>query len=125
MQKMAEPEKIVYIVTHAGEDPDRATLPFVLANAALVMEVEAVVALQGTAVYLAKKGYLEHVSAPGLPPLKDLVKSFLDAGGKLLVCVPCIKERKIVEPDLIEGAVTTAAAALTQEILTAKATLVY
>ncbi len=122
---MAEPEKIVYIVTHAGEDPDRATLPFVLANAALVMEVEAVVALQGTAVYLAKKGYLEHVSAPGLPPLKDLVKSFLDAGGKLLVCVPCIKERKIVEADLIEGAVTTAAAALTQEILTAKATLVY
>jgi len=122
---MAEPEKIVYIVTHAGEDPDRATLPFVLANAALVMEVEAVVALQGTAVYLAKKGYLEHVLAPGLPPLKDLVKSFLDAGGKLLVCVPCIKERKIVESDLIEGAVTTAAAALTQEILTAKATLVY
>jgi hypothetical protein len=39
--------------------------------------------------------------------------------------VPCIRERKISEADLIEGASPTAAAALTQEILTANATLVY
>lgn len=122
---MAEQEKIIYILTHAGEDPERASLPFVLASAAQVMEVDAVVALQGTAVYLAKKGYLEHVFAAGLPSLKDLVGNFLGQGGKLLVCVPCIRERKIDESDLIEGAVPTAAAALTQEILSANATLVY
>lgn len=122
---MAEQEKIIYILTHAGEDPERASLPFVLASAAQVMEVDAVIALQGTAVYLAKKGYLEHVFAAGLPSLKDLVENFLDQGGKLLVCVPCIRERKIDESDLIEGAVPTAAAALTQEILSANATLVY
>jgi predicted peroxiredoxin len=122
---MAEKEKIIYILTHAGEDPERASLPFVLASAAQVMEVEAVVALQGTAVYLAKKGYLEHVFAAGLPSLKDLVANFLGEGGKLLVCVPCIRERKIDESDLIEGAIPTAAAALTQEILSANATLVY
>jgi uncharacterized protein involved in oxidation of intracellular sulfur len=39
--------------------------------------------------------------------------------------VPCIRERKIEEADLIKGATPTAAAALTQEILTANATLVY
>jgi uncharacterized protein len=89
------------------------------------MEVEAVVALQGTSVLLAKKGILEHVSAAGLPPLKDLVTRFVNEGGKILVCVPCIRDRKIDEADLIEGATTTAAAALTQEILTANATLVY
>ncbi|HYA03001.1 MAG TPA: DsrE family protein [Syntrophobacteria bacterium] len=122
---MSETEKIVYIVTHAGEDTERATLPFVLANAALAMEVEAVVALQGTGVFLAKKGYLDNIFAAGLPPLKDLMTSFLEAGGRIMVCVPCIKERKIGESDLIEGAKATAAAALTQEILTAKATLVY
>ena len=94
---MAEKEKIIYILTHAGEDPERASLPFVLASAAQVLEVEAVVALQGTAVYLAKKGYLEHVFAAGLPPLKDLVSNYLQEGGKLLVCVPCIRERKIDE----------------------------
>jgi predicted peroxiredoxin len=122
---MAEKEKIVYIVTHGAEDPERATFPFMLATAAQAMEVEAVVALQGTSVLLAKKGILEHVAAAGLPPLKDLVARFLAEGGKLLICVPCIRERKIEESDLIEGAATTAAAALNQEILTANATLVY
>jgi uncharacterized protein len=118
-------EKIVYLGTYGGENPEKASLPFVLANAALAMDVEAVVALQGPAVYLAKKGYLQHVSAPGLPPLQDLVKNFLAGGGRLLICVPCIKERKIEESDLIEGAQTTAAAKLTLEMLSAKATVTY
>ena len=122
---MAEKEKIVYIVTHGAEDPERATFPFMLATAAQAMEVEAVVALQGTSVFLAKKGFVEHVSAPGLPPLKDLVARFVSEGGRILVCVPCIRERKIEESDFIEGASTTAAAALNQEILSANATLVY
>lgn len=118
-------EKIVYICTHAGEDPERASLPFVLANAALTMDVQAVVALQGTGVFLAKKGYLDNVFAAGLPPLQDLVKNFMAQGGRLLVCVPCIKERKIAESDLIEGAAPVAGAALTMELLSANASLVY
>jgi uncharacterized protein involved in oxidation of intracellular sulfur len=123
--KMAEAEKIIYIVTHAGEDPERASLPFVLANAAQVMDIEAVVALQGTAVFLATDHCLDHVFAAGLPPLRELVDNFLEAGGRLLVCTPCIKERKIEESHLFEGAIPVAAATLTQEILSANATLVY
>lgn len=122
---MAETEKIVYIVTHAGEDPERASLPFVLANASQVMDVEAVVVLQGPSVFLAKGDCLQHVFAAGLPPLKQLVDSFMENGGKLLVCTPCIKERNIKETDLIPGAQPTAAGALVQEILSANATLVY
>jgi predicted peroxiredoxin len=30
---MAAKEKIVYIVTHAGEDPERATMPFKIGRA--------------------------------------------------------------------------------------------
>ena len=122
---MAEAEKMVYIVTHAGEDPERATFPFMLATAAQAMEVEAVVALQGVSVFLAKKGYLENVVAAGLPALKDLVDNFLESGGKLLICTPCIRERNIEESELIEGSELIAAARLNQEILSANATLVY
>ncbi len=118
-------EKIVYIVTHGAENPEKASLPFVLANAALAMEVEAVVALQGTAVTLAKGDCMQHVFAAGLPPLKELVDNFMAQGGRLMVCVPCIRERKIDEADLIEGAEMMAAAKLTQELLSANATLVY
>jgi len=123
--KMAETEKMVYIVTHAGEDPERATFPFMLATAAQAMEVEVVVALQGVSVFLAKKGYLEHVVAAGLPALKDLVNTYLESGGKLLICTPCVRDRNIEESDLIKGSELIAAARLNQEILSANATLVY
>lgn len=118
-------EKIVYISTNGPENPEKASLPFVLANAAMVMEVETLVALQGPAVFLAKKGMLEHVHAAGFSPLKDLVEAFFDQGGKLVVCVPCMQERKIDVAELIENAVPMAGGALTQEILSANATLVY
>lgn len=122
---MAEQEKIVYISTNGAENPEKASLPFVLANAAMVMEVETLVVLQGPAVFLAKKGCLEHVHAAGFAPLKELVEAFFEQGGKLGVCVPCIQERKIDEADLIENAELIAGGALTEELLSANATLVY
>jgi predicted peroxiredoxin len=118
-------EKVVYIATHAGEDPERASLPFVLGNAALAMDVEAIVALQGTGVYLAKKGIMENVFAAGLPPLKELVDNFRELGGKLWVCSPCIKERQIKKSSLIEGAEIMAAGKLTEALLEADQALVY
>ncbi len=82
---MAETEKIVLIATHAGEDPERAIFPFMLANAAQAMDVEAVMVLQGNGVYLGKKGYADDISFPGLTPLKTLVENFVANGGKILV----------------------------------------
>ena len=122
---MSEQKKILYIGTHGPEDPERATLPFVLATAALTMDVEAVVALQGNAVWLGVKGTAEHVFAGGLPPLKKLMDDFMSLEGRILVCSPCIKHREIEPSTLIEGAQVVAAATLTSEILSAKAVLTY
>lgn len=122
---MEKKEKIVYILTYGPEDPERATFPFTLATGALAMDVGATIVLQGSAVYLAKKGMVEHVSACGLKPLKELIKTFFELGGKLLVCQPCINERKISVDDLIEGAKPTGAGEVTKELLEAQATLVY
>jgi uncharacterized protein involved in oxidation of intracellular sulfur len=120
-----KPEKVLIIATHGPDDLERATFPFVIANAALVMDTEAVVVLQGAAVLLAKKGSFEHVYAGGLPPLKDLMKTFLEQGGKLLVCSPCIKERQIDESMLLDNAETIAGARVVQEALEANAVLNY
>ena len=115
----------MYIATHGPADAERATLPFVLANAALAMEVDAVVALQGDAVWLALKGTADHVFAGGLPPLKKLLDDFFEMGGRLLVCSPCIQYRQMAQGDLLEQTKVVAAATLTAEILTAKAVLNY
>jgi predicted peroxiredoxin len=120
-------EKNLYIATHAGENPEKAAMPFVMANAALAMDIKATVVLQGNGVYLARKGYVDNMlPAGGFPPLAKLIKDFFEQGGKLLVCVPCIKERKINEAtDLIEGAQTTAAGALNIEAMESKAVFTY
>jgi len=118
-------EKVVYIATHAGEDPERASLPFILGNAALAMDMKAVVALQANGVYLAKKGYVDNVFTHAHPPLKELVQSFLELGGKILVCAPCIEERQISADELIEGAQVMAGATLTSELMSASIMLTY
>ena len=120
-------EKILYIATHAGEDPEKAAMPFVMAVAALAMDIQATVVLQGNGVYLARKGYTQNMLPPGgFPPLTKLISEFLELGGKLLICVPCIKERNIDEKtDLIEGVQMTAAAALNMEAIESKAVFVY
>lgn len=120
-------EKILYFATHACDNPEKAALPFVMANAALAMDIEAVVALQGDGVYLAQKGYAERMIRPGgFPPVAKLLKEFLELGGRLLVCVPCIKERNIDEKtDLVAGSKLSAAGAFNIEAMEAKAVFVY
>ena len=120
-------EKILYICTHAGENPEKAAMPFVMANAAMTMDIETTIVLQGAGVYLAQKGYVDTMLPPGgFPPLKKLLADFMEQGGKLLVCVPCIKERKIDEArDLIAGAQTTAAGTVTVAALEADVVFTY
>jgi uncharacterized protein involved in oxidation of intracellular sulfur len=120
-------EAILYIGTHASDEIEKAAMPFVMANAAIAMDIEATVCLQGSGVYLAQKGYAKHLPKPGgFPPLVELIDTFVELGGKLLVCVPCIKERNIDETaDLIEGAETTAAGKLNLLAMEADAVLVY
>jgi predicted peroxiredoxin len=119
-------EKILYIGTWAGEDPEKASMPFVMACAALAMDIKATVVLQGNAVYLAQKGYVDEMPpGGGFPPMSELLTNFLELGGELKVCVPCIKSRNIEESELVAGSKTTAAGALNIEAIEAQAVMVY
>ncbi len=119
-------DKILYIGTCAAENPEKAAMPFVMGMAAVAMDIEAVICLQGNGVYVAQKGYVEKMPPPGgFPPLAKLLPDFLELGGKLLVCVPCIKDRHISEEELVDGAHTTAAGALNIEATESKAVFVY
>ena len=118
-------EKLVIFGTHGPEDPERASLPFVIGNAALAMDVKVTVMLQGSGVITAKKGCYEHVFAAGLPPLKELMDAFIEQGGTLLVCTPCIQERKITPDMLLDTAKPVKAARAVMEILESDATMTY
>lgn len=120
---MEQKEGVVIIATHAGEDPDRATFPFVMGNAALATDEKAIVVLMGTGVFLAKKGYAESVHGTGFDPLKKLIDSFLELGGRILVCSPCIKGRNIDQSELIDKSEVIAGATVIAESCKANAVL--
>ena len=117
-------EKIIYVTTNGPESPEKATLPFKLANAGLALDLDVVMALQGPAVYLAMPGMIPHVPDTA-SSLKQMLEVFVESGGRLLVCIPCMEERNLKATDLIEQAVPTSGSALTEEILSAKAILTY
>jgi uncharacterized protein len=118
-------QKLLIIGTHAEENPDKATLPFVLGSTALAMGTDVSVILQSTGVYLAMKGYADHVHASGFPPLVEMLETFFEAGGKLMVCSPCLMARKIDPADLILSAEVVAGATLVSEALEADGTITY
>ena len=123
---MADPEKLVFMVTHGPEHPEHATIPFVMAAAALASDVRVVLGFQAEGVELMRAGVADGVEAPGFPPLQKLLVDVRELGGQLLVCGPCIKSRGIVAPDdLVEGAEVVAAARFIAEITSATNSLVY
>jgi predicted peroxiredoxin len=119
-------EKLIFMCTHGPEDPERATIPFVLATAAQASDVEVLMGFQATGVSVTQKGIAEHIVAPGFPPLKDLIDAYVEAGGKMYVCGPCVNSRKIdSKTDLIEGAQVVNAATFVKEFTEATNVLVY
>ncbi len=102
-------------ITHCKQDPDKATVGFVVANAAVGSDKETIVFLSTDGVWAAVKGEMEQVNV-GEPfaPLKDLVEKFVAAGGRILVCSPCLKLRGITEDQLVDGAQPAGGAALVE-----------
>ena len=122
---MAENEKLVIITTIGDENPEKATLPFVLATAAQSMDVEVVMILQASAVLFSKKGEAEKINAKGFMPLKKLLDTFIELGGSLMLCSPCLKERNITANDLVTGSVIVAAGSVATEVLSATSVVTY
>lgn len=118
-------EKLIILVTHGPEDPEMATIPFVMATAAQASNVEVLMGFQSNGAWLIMKGIAERVQAHEFPPLKDLMDAFLEEGGKMYVCGPCVKSRKIAAEDFVEGATVVNAATFVAEITAATSTLVY
>ena len=119
-------EKILYMCTCGEDRSEMAHIPFVLATAAMAMDIEATIVLQGDGVRIATGGYVDTMPpGGGFPPMKELLASFLELGGKMWVCGPCIKDRNIEESDLIDGAEVTAAGSVNLEAMASDAVFVF
>lgn len=98
----------------AKDNADKATVAFVVANAALGSDKETLVFLSIEAVRLSQKGYADDIREEGFAPLKDLMENFAKAGGKIYICSPCFKKRKLDENNLVPGATIVGGAKLVE-----------
>lgn len=106
--------KFVISLTRAKEDTDRATVAFVVANAAVASDKEVVVFLNIEGTRLSQKGYADAIHEAGFAPLKELMTNFVAAGGKMYVCSPCFKKRSLDENNLVDGAAVVGGAKLVE-----------
>jgi predicted peroxiredoxin len=90
--------KLVVSITHAGDNPDRATTGFVIAQAAALGGIETVVFLSSEGARLSQRGYGDALRAAEGAPLAALRIEFTAAGGTIWVCGSCFRRRDL-SPD--------------------------
>jgi predicted peroxiredoxin len=106
--------KFCISLASSKDNTDKATVAFVVANAAVASNRETIVFLSTEGVRVSQKGYADDIREEGFAPLADLMKSFNEAGGKILVCSPCFKKRGLKEDALVPGATIVGGAKLVE-----------
>jgi predicted peroxiredoxin len=101
-------------LTRSIDDPDRATVAMVVANAAVASGKQTMVFLSSEGVRLAVNGVADQINEEGFQPMVTLIQNYLAAGGTLWVCSPCFKKRDLSDSDLIEGATIVGGAKLVE-----------
>jgi predicted peroxiredoxin len=115
--------KIMIHNTQGKDDLERATLAFIIANAALTAGQEATVLLTIDGVWFAKRGYADGLQAEGFGPISEQISTFINNGGQVWVCGVCVKPRNINPDDLIEGAQIVGAAVAIEAMVNGAQTL--
>ncbi len=101
---MAENNKVVINLATGLEDPERVTVAFLVAGAALQQGKQVAMFLTKEAVRLGLPGHAEGVACEGCPPLSRLFEQYADGGGELLVCPICFTARKLDEGQTVGNA---------------------
>jgi uncharacterized protein len=116
------PELLLFPCSHGAEDPERATVPFIAAATAAVSGHRAVVVCTVEAATLGVPGVADAIEDEGLPPLGDLLRQLVDAGGEVWLCSACATKRGITgEQELVPGASIVGAARIVEALTEGRA----
>ncbi len=121
---MENETKKLAIVVSRGLDDERATVAFTIAKTGLASGQQVTLFMVSAAVDVVRKGAADNVRMnPFDQPLKELIDTFQENGGRILVCPPCAKVRGYEESDFIDGVQVVGSPALHAVILDGGATL--
>ena len=97
-------DKVLINLATGLEDPERVTVAFLVAGAALERGDEVAIFLTKDAVRLAVPGHAVGIACDGCPPLERIFAQFAEGGGELLACPFCVNARKLNADEFVAHA---------------------
>lgn len=101
---MSHADLLITLTAHEN-DEGNVTIAFTMGMKAIEKGHKVEMMLLSNGIHIAEKGYADKIDI-GAPfkPIKDLLASFLEQGGKLKVCSACMEHNGVTKEDIIEDA---------------------
>jgi predicted peroxiredoxin len=101
-------QKYLINCEHGANDPEKATIAFILAFTSSKTNPTAVFITSDAALLMIRQNRPQ-VIADGYEPLNVLIDGYIANGGQIWICPACARARGIAEADLIDGAILAGA----------------
>ena len=119
---VGESELLLFSVSHAEDEPERATVPFIAAATAIVSGRRAIAVATIEGVLLGLPEIVARIEVDGMPPLADLQHQLVRGGGEIWLYSDCATRRGITgDRDLVPGATIVGAARIVEALTQGRA----
>ena len=116
-------QNLLYVQTSGIKTPERLYSPFILAQTAKAMGLDAAVYFLGMGITVVKKGAAEKIQMGSFPNLKDIIDQSIAAGVKMYVCEASTQLIGFDKGDFIKDVEVVGAATLNDLVLDADGTM--
>lgn len=113
---------LVVMVTH-GIDHELSSAAMTIALGGITAGLKVSIFLTSSGVDIVRRRAAATTHVEPLEPLAAMLENFMQRGGNLWACPPCVKSRGYTQEDLIDGVVITGAKAMHDLIKDGAATL--
>ena len=116
-------ENLLYVQTIGIDTPERLYSPFILAQTAKAMGIDATIYFLGMGITVLKKGAAEKIQLGSFPNIKEILDQTAAAGVKIMVCEASCQLIGLDRGDFIPEADIVGAATLNDLVLEADGTM--
>ncbi|HYB51603.1 MAG TPA: DsrE family protein [Burkholderiaceae bacterium] len=102
---------LVVVISH-GIDHELSSVGLTIALGGITAGLRVSIFLTSSGVDIARRGAAEMTHVRPLEPMADMLRDFLQRGGTLWACTPCVKSRGYTQENLLSGVVITGASAM-------------